>query len=102
MDLAGKDHWLVGLTGRHIGTFPGFDCSHWTVANDPVNDCMSKEKGPCYDSPKFDLLFSGSEVQEGLQENKEAVSLHYLREPPGVLKCKKSPFHSPTLLLQSN
>ena len=44
--------------------------------------------------PKFDLLFPGSEVQEGLQENEEAVSLHYLREPPGVLKCKKSPFHT--------
>ena len=55
----------------------------------------------CFDSP-FDLLFPGSEVQEGLQENEEAVSLHYLREPPRVLKCKKSPFHIPTLLLQSN
>ena len=44
----------------------------------------------CFDSPKFDLLFPGSEVQEGLQENEYAVSLHYLREPPGVLKCKKN------------
>ena len=54
----------------------------------------------CYDCPKF--AFPGSEVQEGLQENEYAVSLHYLRESPGVLKCKKSPFHIPILLLQSN
>ena len=32
-------------------------------------------------------LFSGSEIQDGLK-NKEEVSVHYLIEPPGILKCK--------------